>query len=724
MSAPERRRRGAPSALSVVLLTAALLIAGLPSAPVAGSPATPAGPAAAPPALGEVLAAFTTPEPPSPTTLAPLGLALIEHYPASGVSRLRAADGDVAAAVARLRAAGLVRFAEPNARLRVAELIPNDPGYPDQAPYWDLVGAPAAWEITTGSPGVVVALLDGAIDLDHPDLAGNIWTNPGEIPDNGLDDDANGYIDDVHGFDFVGDFAGDTVGVPGQDADPDVRPGDTAAGDGRDQDRDGVADGAVGHGTRVAGIIAARGNDGVGIAGVAWNVRIMPVRVMDPEGNGFFSSFISALDYAVANGAGVVNVSLTASVLSQAAQAAVAAAAGAGVVIVGAAGNSGADVAFPAALPQIIAVGAHGPLSTPNERADFSPRRPGVDLVAPGVTIPTTDVLAGSALPAYTTASGTSFSASFVTGTVALIRSWEPGADAARIRDLLRDTATDLPDAAWPDWDGAGRLNLGLALATIAGLPPFPPTIDGIDLVQKAYRIQGHARPGSNVALAQVDDGPLGNATADASGAYVVQIARDALPETQAHLTLVGVASKAGQTSAASPPAALALPYIVTLLPGWNLVPWVGATAPGDAVLADLPPAIERLYVWDGRDWQIGVPGNPLFRIPLISAGAGLWLYLTGADPVDWRQDRTPLAAPSLSPGWHLRAWTGPSALAADVAASPGLRIDALFAWDGAAAAHQGFFPQAPALGTLTFVPHLQPLWVHVGAGQGPWPSP
>ena len=250
------------------------------------------------PAQGELLVAFRPWAALSArlTVARHVGAMVIESYAHSGVVRLRVADGDIAEAQRRLLATGLVRIAEPNARLRVAQtapatVIPTDPRYAEQAWYWELLGGPAAWAATTGSRAVVVALIDGAVDLDHPDLAANIWLNPGEIAGNGLDDDNNGFIDDLHGWDFVGAFAGG-AGTPGEDNDPNTEPGDSALGDGQDQDGDGSPDGAVGHGTQVAGILASVGNNGTGIAGTAWEVAVMSLRVTSPEGDGFFPSSI------------------------------------------------------------------------------------------------------------------------------------------------------------------------------------------------------------------------------------------------------------------------------------------------------------------------------------------------------------------------------------------------------------------------------------------------
>jgi subtilisin family serine protease len=158
----------------------------------------------------------------------------------------------------------------------VPTALPNDPSFTQQ---WALdnigqyggvpgndVHAPAAWNTTTGSRSVVVAVIDSGIDLTHPDLAANVWTNPGEIAGNGLDDDHNGFVDDVHGWNFVDNNADVTDGF--------------------------------GHGTHVAGIIGAVGNNGVGVAGIAWQVSLMVLRVQNNLGAGSTSAVIGALNYA------------------------------------------------------------------------------------------------------------------------------------------------------------------------------------------------------------------------------------------------------------------------------------------------------------------------------------------------------------------------------------------------------------------------------------------
>lgn len=319
----------------------------------------------------------------------------------------------------------------------------------DQVDQWGLfkVGAEAAWAVTTGSPEVVIAVLDSGVDLDHDDLAANIWRNPGEIAGNGLDDDRNGLVDDVHGA----DFCGNNNGTPGestatQDGDPDIPTGgtwiddpfaypyayrfvgDPAVGDFVDNNFDGYIDPGVFHGTFVAGIIGAQTDNlnpdtGTyeGMAGVCWHCRLMPVRMINAEGGGYGSDAAAAVRYAADMGADIINASwgmpVDLSDPSQAAEVAVLTeaidyAVQRGVLFVASAGNSGHQapgVLYPANLPSTIAVGASDWL---DRRSFFSSYSRGmeqpngrdddgngwvdedlVDVVAPGELIWSTYVL-------------------------------------------------------------------------------------------------------------------------------------------------------------------------------------------------------------------------------------------------------------------------------------------------------------------------------------------
>ncbi|HOK76940.1 MAG TPA: S8 family peptidase, partial [Verrucomicrobiota bacterium] len=231
---------------------------------------------------------------------------------------------------------------EPNRVLRVhgaglRPRFPNDFEFPRLWNLWNTgqnggvtgadISAPEAWSVTTGSRDVVVAVIDTGVDFFHPDLERNMWINAGERPGNGIDDDGNGYIDDLCGFDFVW-----------RDSDP--------------------MDDMI-HGTHVAGIIGAVGNNTVGVAGVAWSVSIMALKAFDEKGEGELWHVIEALHYAAANGARIINASWGQKEDSRALREAIAELRDKGLVIVASAGNKQTDkLSYPAAFPGVIAVAA------------------------------------------------------------------------------------------------------------------------------------------------------------------------------------------------------------------------------------------------------------------------------------------------------------------------------------------------------------------------------
>lgn len=260
---------------------------------------------------------------------------------------------------------------------------------------WGLFQAEAetGWAVQRGSASVVIAILDSGVDLDHDDLWGKLWTNPGEIPGNGIDDDGNGLVDDVHGADFAGANVGGPADDPAsQDGNPDIPAGgtwildatstfgirfvgDPAVGDGDDNNNDGLIDIGVAHGTFVAGIAAAM-TDNVnsqtlqfeGMAGACWHCKLMPVRLINAEGWAFGSDAASAIHYAATMGAHVINISWgidlstagpTDATAIQVIADAIDFAVSRGVIVVAAAGNSGqAGLHFPAIMSNTIAVGS------------------------------------------------------------------------------------------------------------------------------------------------------------------------------------------------------------------------------------------------------------------------------------------------------------------------------------------------------------------------------
>jgi len=324
--------------------------------------------------------------------------------------------------------------------------ISSDPGTTSQ---WalDAISATRAWDVTTGSRNVVVAVVDSGIDLNHPDLKANLWTNPGEIPGNGIDDDHNGFVDDVHGWNFV-------------------------ANDGNVQD-------GYGHGTHVAGIIGAVGNNGVGVTGINWNVSIMPLKFQDDHGVGYTGDAIKAVQYAtmMRRDYGVNVVVINASWgggtgYSSLLETAIRDAGSAGITFVAAAGNSGTnnDVStrYPSGydLPNVIAVGACDSTGSLAGFSDYGATS--VDLAAPGTSIYST--LPGGQ---YGWLAGTSQAAPQVSGTVALLAAAKPGISVAEVRTAILGSVDHLPALVGKVATG-GRLNAFAALASL-GVPTTPP---------------------------------------------------------------------------------------------------------------------------------------------------------------------------------------------------------------------------------------------------------
>lgn len=326
---------------------------------------------------------------------------------------------DVATAVEQLSNVAGVEYSEPN-RYRETYAVPNDPSFPSQ---WGLskINCPAAWDRTTGSPGVVVAVIDSGVDLDHPELSGLLV--PGtDMVDLGPNPTA------PPGFRFEGDFMG-------RDTDP--------------QDE-------VGHGTHVAGTIACASNNASGVAGVTWNCRLMPVKVLtrivnnananDVRGVGSAADIAAGIRFAVDNGARVLNLSLGGTVDTQVERDAIAYAVSRGVVVVAAMGNgflpppqgNGNLTSFPAAYPDVIAVGA---INTADQRAPFSQTGPHIDVAAPGVGVLSTVWDNG-----FATLNGTSMASPHVAGVAALILSCNASLTSAQVGDIIRQTARPLRD--------------------------------------------------------------------------------------------------------------------------------------------------------------------------------------------------------------------------------------------------------------------------------------
>jgi len=355
-----------------------------------------------------------------------------------------------------------IEYAEPDFLLRPAQTSsePNDPAYPrlyglnntgQTGGTTDAdIDAPEAWSATTGTPGVVVAVIDEGVDVSHPDLQNNLWVNADEVPGNGVDDDSNGYVDDVNGY----DFANNDASV--YDRDPTTGTGDE-------------------HGTHVAGTIAAQGNDGTGITGVSWEAQIMSLKFLGPDG-GYTSDAIEALNYAVNNGATISNNSWGGGGYSQSLRDALSNASARGHLFIAAAGNGGADGIgddndvtphYPSNydLANVISVAATNSTDTLASFSNFGDVS--VDLAAPGVKVYST--LPGNTYGSY---SGTSMATPHVTGVAALIKSRFPSAGVAEVRTRILDSVDPQSTLTGKTLTG-GRLNAAGALGTTT--TPQPP---------------------------------------------------------------------------------------------------------------------------------------------------------------------------------------------------------------------------------------------------------
>ncbi len=363
-----------------------------------------------------------------------------------GLQRVQLSGGvAVDAALAAYRADPRVLYAEPDYRVHLT-ISPNDPQFASQ---WALqnvgqtggkldadIDAPEAWDVTTGSSSTIVAVIDTGVDYTHPDLAANTWVNAAELNGTpGRDDDGNGYADDLYGYDFV--------------------------------NHDGNPMDDHNHGTHVAGTIGAAGNNGVGVAGINWHVRIMALKFLDASGSGSTSDAIEALNYAVANGVKVSNNSWGGDPYSQALYDAVRNARDAGHVFVTAAGNGNIfgigqnnDAApfYPASydLDNIVAVAA---TDHNDNLAVFSNYgAAGVDLAAPGVNI-----LSTTRNNTYGSSSGTSMATPHVAGALALVRDLHPDWTYRQAIDQVLGTVDPVPALQGKTASG-GRLNLAAAV--------------------------------------------------------------------------------------------------------------------------------------------------------------------------------------------------------------------------------------------------------------------
>lgn len=358
----------------------------------------------------------------------------IRHLPLNDIYHVKLGDNEtVKIMLNRFKNNPGIQYIEPNYKRRVMAMTPNDSLFSSQ---WALqqIQAPDAWQTSQGSKNIVLAIADTGIDLNHQDLAGNLWANPGEICGNGNDDDGNGYEDDCHGINII-----TGSGIPMDDE---------------------------GHGTHVAGIAGALGNNGVGVSGVNWRVSTMALKFSGADGSGSVADEIKAIEYAVHKGAKVFNMSYGSYDFSESEKQAIQNAGN--VLFVAAACNESVnnDVSpcYPASLdfPNIISVAA---TDQADNLAFFSNYgKNSVSVGAPGVSIKSTYL--GNT---YKSFSGTSMATPFVSGLAALILSKYPSLSPSQLKDRILRTADRIPSLQDKILSG-GRINAYRALTeTISG---------------------------------------------------------------------------------------------------------------------------------------------------------------------------------------------------------------------------------------------------------------
>ena len=422
----------------------------------------------------------------------------------------------VKAAVKRYEASPDVAYAEPDFVFEPSQTVSaNDPSYPKLYGLNNTgqtggtsgadINAPEAWGTTIGDEGVVVAVIDTGADTNHPDLKNNLWSNPGETAANGIDDDGNKLVDDVNGWDFYNNDA--TV--------YDAADGDT-------------------HGTHVAGTIAGEGNNDLGVVGVNWKAKIMPLKFLGPNG-GYTSDAVEALNYAVAKGAKISNNSWGGGGYSQTLKDAIDRADASGHLFVAAAGNGGSDgvgddndatPSYPASYESanVVSVAA---TDSKDALAGFSNYgATSVDLSAPGVGILST--LPGNTYGGY---SGTSMATPHVSGVAALLKAKNPTADDATLKDGILKSVDARSNLSGKSVTG-GRLNAAGALGVKSteltfAASPLTVTHGAATLLSGRLTSSGASLSGKPVTLEQRPLGasafsPVANGerTTDADGKF------------------------------------------------------------------------------------------------------------------------------------------------------------------------------------------------------------
>jgi subtilisin family serine protease len=660
---------------------------------------------------------------------------ILHSFPHLNVHHLKLPEGtDVMAAIENLKKEEDVEYAEPNYTRKPLSVTPNDPAWQGQ---WGMlkIGMADAWTMGQGSPTVIVAVVDTGVDYNHPDLAANIWTNPGEIAGNSKDDDSNGYIDDVHGWNFANNNA-----TP--------------------MDSDG-------HGTHVAGIIGAVGNNSIGVTGVNWTVRIMPVKFISAtSGTGTISDEVSAIDYAVQMGAKVINASYGDTSFSQTEHDAIQSAGNSGVLFVAAAGNDGTNddgstKNYPSsyALPNIIAVAAtdssdnlasfsnYGTtsvhLAAPGEAIESTVAEGLTDLTGPIVIPPSTSThlraktleyagqipTQGIMATLYSCGRGLSpeeFPAA-VSGNIALIErgtnyfsekvtiAMEAGAVAAIIYDnVVSSTPFNGTLGSIGNWIPA------IALTRSDGQSLLTQTGSSVSIISP-YDIYS----GTSMATPFVT-GAAALLLADKPDLSVAEIKGLILQSVDAVSSLSTKVDSGGRLNAYRALQTVRRPpYQLELQTGWNFIsfPKLPASKAVEQVAAGVLSHVKAIWGYDGRtqQWKRWKPGDGTNNsLTEFEFGKGYWIYVETDGAINlsgWLSPSSTVV--HVYPGWNLIGYLGTDgvALTTELNAISG-HWSALWNWTGGQwSSKQSLLTLPPTIQPLSILYQGSAYWIKIGQG-------
>lgn len=592
--------------------------------------------------------------------------------------------------LAELRARPDIRSAEPDPDV-YATSVPNDPYFVNQASYLTQIGVPTAWDLATGSNTVVIATLDTGLDLAHPDFAGRLWENLADAGTDGIDRDGNGCVNDRYGCRFVDIDSANVAGCGYTSS--------AATGAVMDDHGKSATDLQHSHGTVVAGIAGAAGNNGVGVTGIAWNVKLMTVKVLDcgpgPRGpHGYMSRVAQGLQYAVRMGANIINLSLASDSPNDdiaPMRAALQMAQDAGVIVVAAAGNHGpgdpVGVGYPAAYTEfsnLIAVAAADNKSGMTW-ATYSNYGPAVDFAAPAsgiVSTARTDLGLGNPYVSTGDTGGTSVATPFVTGMFALMMSRNSRLGAATYIQIARDTATFAPPAPHGQpWAGSGIINVGAAVARV------PMSING-----SALRDWRDIAGGVEVK-ATIDGQECGKTATQLflqQSRYDLRVKSDAelsgcgAPGKTVQLSIGGVSAQPAFTwggqnqdlafanrdiSTVSPPPGAVV--VQTLNGHWSNIAHLdpGGSLPGS--VSGLPTPWSTIYKWDPAKLSLEKLGayarfvldapSYVNDYPTAQTYDAYWVNAPAANPASINPNPPPGRTITLQPGWNNFTYTGNS---------------------------------------------------------------